>query len=50
MLSLSTVVLRNFSRFVAAEYEAFVRALKHDHLIVTAAGNSGCNIDEHEGC
>ncbi|CDI82662.1 subtilase family serine protease, putative [Eimeria praecox] len=35
--------------FVAAEYEAFVRALKHDHLIVTAAGNSGCNIDEHEG-
>ncbi|CDJ49966.1 subtilase family serine protease, putative [Eimeria brunetti] len=36
--------------FVAAEYEAFVRALKHDHLIVTAAGNSGCNIDEDEGC
>ncbi|KAL8274715.1 hypothetical protein Esti_001430 [Eimeria stiedai] len=35
---------------VAAEYEAFLKALKHDHLIVTAAGNSGCNVDASENC
>ncbi|KAL8432963.1 hypothetical protein Efla_001171 [Eimeria flavescens] len=33
-----------------AEYEAFVKALKHDHLVVTAAGNAGCNVDASDEC
>ncbi|OEH74644.1 subtilase family serine [Cyclospora cayetanensis] len=36
--------------FVAAEYEAFHRALRYEHLAVTAAGNAACDIDENESC
>lgn len=38
------------ARLVGAEYQAFLNALEHDHLIVTAAGNAGCNVDLEESC